>query len=89
MNAALSAEVVLKRTGHPKFKVTIRDVSTHGCKIEFVDRPRLDEQVWLKFDGVEAISAIVCWIEGPAAGVEFSRPIHPAVFEMLLKRLAP
>ena len=93
MRAALSggfgAEVVLKRTGNPKFRVKIHDVSTHGCRVEFIDRPRLDEKVWLKFDGLEALSANVCWVEGPDAGVEFERPIHPAVFDLLLKRLDP
>lgn len=83
----MNAEVVLKRPGHNRFRVRIHDVSTHGCKVEFIDRPNLDEQVWLKFDQLEAISAHVCWVDGPSVGLEFINPIHPAVLDMLLKRL--
>jgi hypothetical protein len=30
---------------------------------------------------------MVCWIEGFAAGIEFVRAIHPAVFDALVPRL--
>jgi hypothetical protein len=56
--------------------------------MEFVDRPAFRERVWVKFDGLEAVPAFVCWIEGAEAGLEFERPIHPAVFELLLKRIS-
>jgi hypothetical protein len=41
----------------------------------------------LKFDGLEAIEAEVCWVEGFVAGLQFDKPIHPAVFDLLLHRL--
>ena len=48
----------------------------------------LDEIVWVKFEGLEALEAMVCWVDGFAAGLEFQRPVHPAVFDVLLQRLA-
>jgi hypothetical protein len=83
----LTGEVILRRTGQPNYRVRAFDASPYGCKLEFVERPRLDELVWVKFDGLEALEASVCWIEGHAVGLEFSRPIHPAVFENLRSRL--
>ena len=47
----------------------------------------LDERVWIKFDQLNAIEAMVCWTTGFNVGLEFERPIHQAVFEMLLVRL--
>jgi len=79
-------DVVLRRAGQNNYGTTIFDLSPQACKVEFVDRPRLDELVWVKFDGLEALDAYVCWVEGFNAGLEFQRPIHPAVFEMLVKR---
>lgn len=83
----LRADVVLRRAGHNKYQVSVYDVSRHGCRLEFVELPRLDERVWIKFDGLEAIEALVCWTREFVAGLEFEREIHPAVFDMLVSRL--
>ena len=83
----LSAEVILRRAGHGSYRVKILDVSLHGCKAEFVERPNLDELVWIKFDDLQSLEAMVCWIRGLEVGLEFERSIHPAVFEMLVSRL--
>jgi hypothetical protein len=84
---AIDAEVAMRRTGQPHYRVSVYDISPHGCKLEFVERPRLDERIWVKFEGLEALQALVCWFEGFTAGVEFERAIHPAVFDLLLSRL--
>ena len=81
---ALTAEVSLRRSGKLNFRVRVFDASPLGCRIEFVERPSLEERVWIKFDGLEAIEAQVCWVDGFIAGVAFEVPIHAAVFERLL-----
>lgn len=83
----LNAEVVLRRSGSTPYQVHVFDASPLGCKVEFVERPRLDEHVWVKFEGLNAIEAMVCWIDGFVVGVEFTQPIHPAVFDDLVRRL--
>lgn len=82
----LSAEVTLRRTGLGSYRVEIIDVSLHGCKAEFVERPKLGELVWVKFDKLQSLAATVCWIRGVQMGLEFEKPIHPAVFEMLVSK---
>jgi hypothetical protein len=83
---ALQAEVQLRRSGQRHYRVDVHDVSPDGCRLEFVERPRLDEMVWIKFDTI-SIEANVCWVRENDVGVEFVRPIHPAVFEDLVRRL--
>lgn len=83
----MAAIVSLRRAGQLKYTVRVHDASQHGCKVEFVERPQVGEQVWIKFDGMEALEAEVCWIEGFDAGLNFARPIHPAVFEQLMTRI--
>ena len=85
---ALTAEVSMRRLGKHTFKVQVFDVSPDGCKLELVDKPRVDEHVLVKFDGLEALKAEVCWIEGNHAGLRFEKSIHPAVFELLLERIS-
>ena len=84
---AIGAEVKLRRRGNHNFVVEAFDLSREGCKLEFVERPQLDETVWVKFEGLEPLEANVCWVEKFSAGIEFVRPIHAAVFEHLVSRL--
>jgi hypothetical protein len=84
---AVDADVALRRAGKLHFQVHVYDVSPDGCKAEFVERPEIREHVWIKFTGIEALEAQVCWLAGSKAGLKFARPIHPAVFDMLIERL--
>jgi hypothetical protein len=83
----VKAMVKLRRRGHHNFTVQVYDLSREGCKLEFLERPQLDETVWVKFEGLELLPATVCWIEGQSVGVEFKRPIHSAVFDHIVGRL--
>ena len=86
---SLDVEVVLRRrAGKNTFNVTIQDLSRHGCKLELVYRPAVEERVWVRIDGLEPLEARVCWIDGFALGVEFHKDLHPAVFDHLLSKLA-
>jgi len=84
---AVEGEVSLRRAGKTQFRVHIYDICPDGCKAEFVDRPELGEQLWIKFDAMDALEADVRWVAGAKAGLRFSRPLHAAVFDMLLARL--
>lgn len=83
----IAAMVKLRRRGHHNFTVQVFDLSREGCKVEFQERPQLDEAVWVKIEGLELLEATVCWVENLFVGVEFKRPIHPAVFDLLVSRL--
>jgi hypothetical protein len=84
---AVNAEVALRRASQLNYRVRAYDASPYGCKLEFVERPELEERVWVKFEGLDALEGLVCWADGFVVGVEFVRPIHPAVFEALVPRL--
>lgn len=84
---ATKAEAILRAPNRPSYRVTVYDLSTNGCRVEFVERPRENERVWVKFFGLEALEAKVAWVERSTAGLTFNNPIHPAVFDLLLERL--
>ena len=84
----LSAEITLRRAGQRSYHVKILDISCHGCKADFVERPALDERVWVKFEGLGSLEAIVCWVRDLEVGLEFENRIDPAVFALLVSRLA-
>ena len=84
----VNAEVALRRSGQLNYRVRVFDASPLGCRLEFVERPQLEERVWVKFDQLDPLEGIVCWVDGFYAGIEFANPMHPAVFEALVPRLA-
>jgi hypothetical protein len=84
---SVEGDVTMRRSGKLNFRVDIYDLSPDGCKAEFIERPELHEQLWIKFDGIEALPAQVRWIVGQKVGLKFARSIHSAVFDMLLTRL--
>jgi len=82
-----AAEVTMRRLGSANYRLTVGDLSPHGCKLELVERPAVGERVLIKFEGLEVLDAEVCWVDGYTAGLPFERPMHPAVFELLVERL--
>ena len=65
----------------------MHDLSERGCRTEFVERPRLGEIVWVKFDGFAALESTVRWLRGFEGGIEFRQPIDSRVLEDLFLRM--
>lgn len=84
----LTAEVSIRRLGKANYRVTVYDLSLDGCRVEFVEAPSIGEHVLIRFEGLEILEAEVCWVEGYRGGLRFEKGIHPAVFDMLVARLA-
>lgn len=84
---SLTADVSLKRLGQNSYRVRANDLSPHGCKVDLVERPRVGEHMLVKFEGLEVFDAEVCWVEGYVAGLRFEKPMHPAVFDLMIQRL--
>jgi hypothetical protein len=80
-------EIGLRVAGRTSYKVRVLDLSTNGCKVEFVERPNVGDQMLVKFEGLEVMGASVAWAGGHLGGLEFDRPMHPAVLDLLIARL--
>lgn len=83
----VAAQVQLRRSGELNHVVEALDLSERGCKVQFVERPRQGETVWVKFEGLEALGSTVRWVGDSAVGLEFNHPLDGRVFELLLRRL--
>lgn len=84
---SVSADVSLRRLGQNNYRVRVNDLSPEGCRVELVEMPRVGERMLIKLDGLEVLDSRVCWVHGFVAGLRFERPIHPAVFDLLVQRL--
>lgn len=83
----LDVEVAVRRPGQNAYCVRVHDLSPRGCKLDFVERPMVHDRVWVRFQTLEPIEGAVRWVDGFVAGVQFTKPIHPAVFDLLVGRL--
>ena len=76
----------LRQRGATGVTVQILDLSTHGFRASTHLQLHPGTDVWLKLPGLEALHARIAWMEGPMAGCEFVRPLHPAVLDMVVRR---
>ena len=83
----LRADIEFRRTGEHRWRVDILDISPEGCRIDLPERVIPEEVIWIALPGIESLQARVCWVRDWVAGVEFVRPLHPAVFEMIASRM--
>lgn len=70
------------RTGQgQRHMVQISDLSTGGCALVVAGDDPLKRGVayGLKIGGLETRGSVAAWTAGRAAGLEFERPLHPAV----------
>lgn len=69
--------------------VVIRDVSAEGCRIMgYALHVRPGTKVVVRPDGMEGLCGTVRWAAGPEAGVEFDRPLYPAIAEHMHRTFA-
>jgi len=87
-SALSGSELRVRRIGGFNFQAGLKDVSTDGCRIELIEECEPGEDVIARFPQLEPLGAWVRWTLGATAGVEFMRPMHPAVFKFLLTRLS-
>jgi hypothetical protein len=83
----VGVDITLRRVGGTNYRVRVNDLSPEGCRVELVERPAVGDIMHLKFDGLDVLEAEVCWVDGFTAGLRFEKPIHPAVFDLLMRRI--
>jgi hypothetical protein len=81
------AAILLRRLGRGALEVRLLDISTGGCQLQRPAGLSLAEHVVTRLPGLEPLGATVAWANSRHAGLHFDRPLHPAVFELLLTRL--
>ena len=87
----LSILSVRCRVGHGYSpQVWLTDLSAEGCHLVIrAGTLKPEQRVVIKAQGIEGLPAVVIWVVGTRAGVEFDRPLHHAVVDHLLNAPIP
>ena len=84
---SLHADIDFRRPGDHRFRGQLLDFSSLGCRLEVPVEVSLDDVVWVSFPGLKPTQGYVCWVDGRIVGIEFDRPLYPAVFEAVHTRM--
>lgn len=84
---ALEGTVRSRHPGTKGYPTRIHDLSPGGCRVELSYEPRIGETVWIALPGIEAIESRICWCDRFTAGVAFTKPLYPSVFDMIAKKM--
>lgn len=74
----------VRERGRSGMDIEVVDFSTHGCRIEFVGELIVGAHAWLKLPQLESWHTRVAWMGDGQAGLDFVKPLHPAVAELVI-----
>lgn len=81
--------VKLRRQGESWFKSRITDMSLTGFRLLSFVKLRVGMDVWIMFPGFEGRKATVTWVANHEAGCVFETPLHPAIFDHIIRMSDP
>ncbi len=77
----------LRQRGASGVSVHVMDLSTDGFRAAtHLELPE-GTDVWLRLPGLEPYHAQVMWTKGHFVGCAFVRPLHPAVVDMIVRKV--
>lgn len=77
----------LRQRGGTGVSIQIVDLSVDGFRASTHLQLAKGTDVWLRLPGLEAYQAKVMWTKGAFIGCAFERPLHPAVLDMIVKKV--
>lgn len=79
----LSATV--RRDSSMRFPVDIVDLSVSGFRFHSAANLHVGTRVWLTMPGMQGLEATISWERKGDFGCQFDRPLHPAVFDHIVR----
>ena len=83
----VSFGAALRQRGASGVSVQIADLSTTGFRVATHLELEPGTDVWLRLPGLEPCHARAVWSRGHYVGCEFLRPLHPAVLQMIVRKV--
>lgn len=77
--------VKVRRPGESWFVSRIADLSITGFRLQSFMRLQVGAELWIMLPGFEGRRARVQWTRAHEAGCTFERPLHPAIWDHILR----
>ena len=72
-----------------KQQVSVRDLSTIGCRIQCDYGVPLSGYVLISLNRFAPLDGKIIWSDGNSAGIAFHPPLHPAVLDHIVRENPP
>lgn len=77
--------VKLRRAGENWFNSRVSDLSQTGFRVQSFAKLAQGTDLWIMLPGFEGRLATVMWARNHEAGCNFERPLHPAIFDHIIR----
>jgi hypothetical protein len=84
---SLHSELQIRRVKETTKSTSVHNLCPAGCCVDTAVDLTEGERAWVRLPGLQSIPSTVRWAKEWMAGVSFDRPVHPAVFEMVIRRM--
>lgn len=81
----LLVSVKLRRPGESWFNARLANLSPTGFRVQSFTRLDLDATIYVMLPGFDGRKAKVVWVREHEAGCQFERPLHPAIFDHVVR----
>ena len=81
--------VKFRRKGEAWFRTKVTDLSPAGFRLLSFVKLRVGMEVWVMFPGFDGRKARVIWVANHEAGCMFESPLHPAIFDHIVRTAEP
>ena len=81
----LLISVKLRRQGESWFTARLANLSPTGFRVQSFAKLDMDSTIHVMLPGFDGRKAKVIWTRDHEAGCQFERPLHPAIFEHILR----
>ncbi|MCF8706809.1 PilZ domain-containing protein [Rhizorhapis sp. SPR117] len=81
----LLISVKLRRSGENWFNARLANLSPTGFRVQSFAKLEMDSLIWVMLPGFDARRAKVIWTRDHESGCQFERPLHPAIFDHILR----
>lgn len=65
-------------------RASLADLTPEGFQITIFEMPARGTQVYIRFAGIQMLTAEVCWAKADTAGCRFLTPLSPYVFNHIV-----
>jgi hypothetical protein len=81
----LHLAATVRKNATLRYPVDLIDLSVTGFRFKACAALMKGTRVWLTMPGMAGLEAVISWDRGGEFGCEFDRPLHPSVFEHIVK----
>lgn len=84
--APLTLACNVRQGQRPWAQSRLHDLSETGFCVEWIPALELQRGLWLRIPGLQLLKANIRWKRDAMMGCEFEVPLHPAVFDHIVRQ---